>query len=135
MKKILVVDDDMVQRGIYEELFKENDFEVTVADDGLDAYRKFSKVKPDLLFTGIMMPNMTGFELINNLRKDPLTANIPVIMFSHLGREEDRKKAHALPLVHFVVKGFDSPKEILEKARNLVSDKSKPDDPPHVPMV
>lgn len=120
--KILVVDDDLEQRGLYVDLFQENGFDVIVAADGLDAWQKISPLSaPDLVFTGIVMPRMDGFELIKNLRANPATAVTPVIMFSHLGREEDRQKATQLPETYFMVKGYDDPKEILATVKQLLS--------------
>lgn len=120
MKKILVVDDDFQQRELYFELFGAAGFEVSSAKDGLDAWEKIQKDKPDLLFTGIIMPRMTGFELIDKLRNYRPTEAVPVIIFSHLGRPEDRKKAQNLALVDFMVKGYDSPMEIIKKAKELL---------------
>ena len=120
-KKILVADDDFEQRDLYLELFRANGFAVVSADDGLEALEKALKEKPDLVFTGIVMPRMDGFELIHNLRNNVVTANIPVVMFSHLGREEDKEKARALSHVDFMVKGYDSPAVILKKIKALLT--------------
>lgn len=123
-KKILVADDDFEQRDLYVELFRDSGFDVVSADDGLEALEKSLKEKPDLVFTGIIMPRMDGFELIHNLRNNVATAAVPVIMFSHLGREEDREKAMALSKVQFTVKGYDTPASILKKVRELLSGSS-----------
>jgi DNA-binding response OmpR family regulator len=120
-KKILVADDDAEQRDLYCELFQESGYVVTVAEDGLDALEKSLKEKPDLIFSGIIMPRMDGFEMIRNLRNNVSTSMVPVIMFSHLGREEDRKKVESLYLVDFMVKGTNTPKEILAKVKERLS--------------
>jgi CheY-like chemotaxis protein len=144
MKKIVVADDDFRQRVLYVDLFRQNGFEVMPAEDGLDAWEQIQKTKPDLVFTGILMPRMTGFELIENLRKNTSTNLLPIIIFSHLGREEDREKAKKLGIA-FMVKGYDSPAKILEIVQGLVNPSSsiravpKPrlldEDPPGVPML
>lgn len=126
MKKILVADDDFQQRDLYLELFRSSGFDVISANDGLDALEKALKDKPNLVFTGIVMPRMDGFELIRNLRNNVATADTPVIMFSHLGREEDRKKAKTLYRVEFVVQGFDSPASILKKVKDQLFGSAKP---------
>lgn len=120
MTKVLVADDDKDQRELYVELFIESGFSVIEATDGLDALEKALKNPPDLVFTGIVMPRMDGFELIRNLRNNVATALVPVIMFSHLGREEDKEKANKLVNVQFMVKGYDGPAKILEKANDLL---------------
>ncbi len=129
-KKILVADDDFEQRDLYVELFREKGYDVIPANDGLEALDKALKEKPDLIFTGIVMPRMDGFELIRNLRTNVVTARTPVIMFSHLGREDDRAKAVGLSGVEFMVKGYDGPPKILQKVQHLL-DHSAPSHPPH----
>ncbi len=119
-KKILVADDDFEQRNLYVELFRDKGFSVISANDGLEALDKALKEKPDLIFTGIVMPRMDGFELIRNLRSNVATAKTPVVMFSHLGREEDRQKAMALSGVDFMVKGYDTPSAIFQKVQHLL---------------
>jgi len=126
MKKILVVDDDFEQRDIYLELFKSNGFEVFKAGDGLNGLDYALKVNMDLIFTGIVMPKMDGFEMIRNLRNNVATADIPIIMFSHLGREEDRQKAQKLAKVDFMVKGYDSPAKILNRVMEILGSKESP---------
>ncbi|MBI4049674.1 MAG: response regulator [Candidatus Doudnabacteria bacterium] len=138
--KILVADDDKDQRELYAELLSQNGYQVVEAVDGLDALEKSLQKPPDLVFTGIIMPRMDGFELIRNLRNNVATAVIPVIMFSHLGREEDKQKASKLLNVHFAVKGYDSPSEILEKVKDLLQHKPsnlelKPEDDERQPRA
>src|SRR3989344_743428 len=120
-KKILVIDDDQEQRGLYAELFRQNGFTVYEADDGLEGLEMALAHIPGLLFTGIIMPRMDGFELIHNLRNNVATAVTPVILFSHLGREEDKQKAAKLINVNFMVKGYDNPSKILQKVKELLN--------------
>lgn len=120
MKKILVVDDDSTQRDLYVEVFQNKGFEVFSASDGLEGLEVTLKQKPDLVFTGIMMPRMDGFEFIKKLRANETTLKLPVILFSHLGRNEDRAKAGKLSNVIFMVKGFDGPVDILKKVEELI---------------
>src|SRR4051794_28510958 len=117
MTKILIVDDDNVQRGIYDAVFLDAKFDVVTAIDGQDGWEKFEKEKPDVVFTGIMMLRMTGFELIEKVQDK--SKNIPVIIFSHLGRDEDREKA-AKKNIAFMVKGLDSPRKILEHVKDAL---------------
>jgi len=121
----LVVDDDFQSREIYLELFRSKGYEVIPADDGLEGLELALKDRPDLVFTGIIMPRMDGFEFIRNLRKNSVTAQVPVIMFSHLGREEDREQARKLTDVEFMVKGIDGPLDILVAVKKLLLGESK----------
>jgi len=113
-RTILIVDDDNYIRSLYSEVFKNYGFEVLEAVDGKAGLDLVLSKKPDVVFTGIMMPNMTGFELLKTLKENPETKNIPVLINSHLGKDEDRRKAAELGAADFLVKGLITPKEIVE---------------------
>lgn len=117
--KILIVDDDENVRILYADVFKEKGFEVIEAIDGVDGLDKATKNVPNLIFTGIIMPRMDGFGLIEALKKNVLTSNIPVIISSHLGRAEDKEKAKQIGAKDFIMLGYHTPYEVVEKVRRL----------------
>lgn len=118
--KILIVDDDNFIRGTYAALFQKADFEVWEASDGAEAYGMIQKNAPDIIFTGIIMPNMGGFELMEKLQKEDKYKNIPVVISSHRGKEEDKQKAYALGADDFIVSGFVSPIEAVKKISGIL---------------
>jgi CheY-like chemotaxis protein len=117
--KILIVEDDKLLRGVYVNVFKDANFEVIEAEDGIDGLDKATTENPDVIFTGIMMPRMDGFTMTESLKKNVSTAEIPVLISSHMGREEDRQRANMLGVKFFAIKGFTSPKELVEKTKSL----------------
>ncbi len=117
--KILLVDDDESIRGMYAEIFKRENFEVSEAADGVAGLDMAVKNVPDVIFTGIVMPTMDGFALMEALKKNVITAKIPVVISSHLGREEDQRRADELGAKGFFVRGFYTPNEIVEKIRAI----------------
>ena len=117
--KILIVDDDTDNRSLYVEVFKSEGFKVLEAIDGLDGINKAIANIPDIIFTGIIMPKMDGFAMKEALSKNVATNNIPVVMSSHMGREEDRKKAEAVGIKDFFVAGMVTPKEVVERVLSL----------------
>lgn len=117
--RILTVDDDEMIRGTFAEALRQEGFDVDEAVDGLEGLDKATKKIPDAIITGIIMPRMDGFGFIEALKKNVATANIPIIMFSHMGREEDRKKAQDLGINEFIIKGMISPKEMAKKVRSI----------------
>ncbi len=123
MNKILLVDDDNYLRGLYAAVFKEAGFIVFEGKDGQEGLNLVNKVKPDVIFTGIMMPNLTGFELIRKLKGSLETGSIPVIVSSHLGRIEDRMQAEKLGAKAFVVKGTISPKQVVTLVHDILEAK------------
>lgn len=126
MQTILVVDDDIHQKELYLELFQQHGFQAIAAGDGEAAWKLIEQQLPDLIFTGIIMPRLDGFGLIERLRANPRTRNIPVIMFSHRGRPEDKQRAGTYPRVDFKIKGYDSPAEILNTVQALLAAETGP---------
>lgn len=117
--KILLVDDDANTRGMYAEVFKVSGFETMEAEDGVDGLDKATKNMPDVIFTGIVMPRMDGFEMIEALKKNIMTCNVPVVISSHLGRETDRQRANMLGVKDFIVRDVTPPKEVVERVRAI----------------
>lgn len=119
--KILIVDDNGDIRSMYAEVFRGAGFSVEEAVDGLDGLDRATKNIPDIIFTGIIMPRMDGFDLMTSLKKNVATKDIPVIISSHMGREEDQKKAMELGAKDFIVKTMNTPNEIVEKVKSMFS--------------
>jgi len=115
----LLVDDDEAIRNMYAEVFKKEGFEVSEAVDGVDGLDKATKNTPSVIFTGIIMPRMDGFQLMEALKKNVGTSGIPVVISSHLGREEDQRRAQELGAKEFFVRGYFTPYEIVEKIRAI----------------
>ena len=119
-KTILIVDDDIDTLEMYADVFENADYNVIRAIDGLDALNVISDHTPNLIFTGIVMPRMDGFTMMESLKQNQRTAEIPVVINSHLGRAHDKKKAEDLGAKDFIVRGFTPPREALERIGALL---------------
>lgn len=120
-KRILIVDDDELLLGIYAKNFRDEGFEVSIAHDGEEAWEIISGGNiPDIVFTGIIMPRMTGFELIAKMQADSDLAKIPVAINSHRGRPEDEKMAKEMGVDDFIIQGFTTPAEIVRRIKLLL---------------
>jgi CheY-like chemotaxis protein len=125
-KKILIVDDDQYLLGVYAEKFKEAGFAVTPAADGQEAWDLISGgYMPDVMFTGIVMPRMDGFELIRKMQADPKLASIPVAISSHQGREADKAMAKSLAVDDFLIQGLVSLNEVVRRVRLIAGLRSR----------
>lgn len=113
--KVLLIDDDEITREIYADVFRRSGFEVTETENGAEGLDKATKEVPDVILTGIIMPKLDGFGLKDALMKNSSTANIPVFMLSHMGREEDRKKAYEVGIKDFIIQGMITPKQVVGK--------------------
>jgi len=121
--KILIVDDDLEIRNNYKDTFLRLGFEVVEADDGLDGLDKAIKESPDVIFTGIMMPRMDGFSMMESLKKNVSTSKIPVVISSHMGRAEDEERAKSLGAKDFIVKNANPTAEVGQKIKNIFKQK------------
>lgn len=120
-KKILIVDDDDFLLGIYVKNFRDEGFEVLTAHDGEEAWEIISGGNvPDVVFTGIVMPRMTGFELVAKMQADSNLAKIPVAINSHRGRPEDEKLAKQMAVDDFIIQGLTTPVETVRRVKLLL---------------
>lgn len=120
-KKILLVDDDDLLRGIYANKFREEGFEVTTVSNGQEAWRILERGDvPDLVFTGIIMPVMGGFELIVKMKAVPELATVPIAISSHRGLSEDRIKAQNMGVNDFLIQGETTPNEVVHRIKIIL---------------
>ena len=119
-KTIAIVDDDDDTREMYATIFENADYNVIRAADGLEALSLFAEHTPHLIFTGVVMPRMDGFAMMEALKQNPRTADIPVVINSHLGRAGDKQRAEELGARDFIVRGFTPPRETLERIGALL---------------
>ncbi|MBT4287328.1 MAG: response regulator [Deltaproteobacteria bacterium] len=101
--KILLVDDESVNLEILEEIL-EDDFDLSFAENGKIAMESLSHDQPDLILLDVMMPEMTGWEVLKKVKKDPLLKLIPVIMQTALTSREDFQRGLSLGAYYYVSK-------------------------------
>jgi two-component system phosphate regulon response regulator PhoB len=86
-RKILVIDDELDMRTFLSTLFETGGYKPLVAADGLEGLQKAREAKPSIIILNAMMPREGGIHLYRNLKNDPMTKDIPVIMLSGIGRK------------------------------------------------
>lgn len=105
-KKILVVDDEPDIIKMIDVRLRANNYDVFTASDGAEGLEKVKRDKPDLILLDVMMPEVDGFQLFKMIRRDPLTAKIPIIMLTARGAMKDTFEA--LGVEDFISKPFES---------------------------
>ena len=116
-KKILLAEDDkFLSTAMGDKLAREG-FAVLRASNGIDAVALAKAERPDLVLLDIIMPQKTGFEVLSELRLNPATRNIPVIVLSNLGQEADIKKARDLVAIDYLVKSDVEMKVVVAKIK------------------
>lgn len=103
-KRILFVEDDDALATVYMARLQIEGFDVKRVTDGEGALAAALSYHPDLVLLDVMMPKITGFEVLDILHNTPETANLKVIMLTALGQEADRKRAEALGVEDYLVK-------------------------------
>jgi CheY-like chemotaxis protein/DNA-directed RNA polymerase subunit RPC12/RpoP len=120
--RILIINSDDKMRQIYSDLFKKNSFDVLEAKDGVEGLEiATSEDKINVIFTGVIMPRMDGFQLVEALKEYPNTAEIPVVVSSNSGRKEDQERMKELGVVDFIVHGVTAPQEIVKRINTTIN--------------
>lgn len=106
---------------VLSEQFDKAGFEVSVASDGEKALKSLEKSIPDLVLLDIILPKINGFDVLKAMKENPATLDIPVIIISNLGRDEDIKQAIKLGAVDYYIKAQHPIFEIIEKVDKFLS--------------
>lgn len=116
---ILLVEDDKFLSGLlYKKLSQE--FKVEVAGNGAEAFNKIKEGIPRLVLLDLMLPDIDGFKILETLKNEDRTKNIPVLILSNLGQKEDQDRCMSLGAAGYMIKAHFTPGEIVDKAKSLL---------------
>jgi CheY-like chemotaxis protein len=104
MPKILLVEDDNNLREIFQMRLEAEGYQTVTAADGEEGLVVAMKERPDLIIADVMMPKLSGFEMVENLRSAPEMKDTKVIMMTALGQAEDQARGEKLGVVKYLVK-------------------------------
>ncbi len=119
-KKILLVEDDKFLREMLAQKFSAQGLEIQTAIDGKNALDTLKNFIPDLMILDLLLPDIDGFGVLENMKKDSNLASIPVVVLSNLDKAEDMQRAHSLGAKDFMVKSNFSLNEIISKAKEVL---------------
>jgi DNA-binding response OmpR family regulator len=120
-KKILLIEDDQAISIMYKGKLESDGFSVLTAVNGADGLELAKKEGPDLIMLDIILPQLDGFSVLAELKKDSKTKGIPVIMLTNLGTDEDRAKGEKMGAVDYFVKANMTPAQISEKIKKYLT--------------
>ncbi len=115
---MLVVDDDEVIRQLIAVNLTLEGFEVVTAVDGRDCLEKVEYVKPDVITLDVMMPHLDGWVTATQLRRNPATAGIKVVLITARAQDDDRSRGEEIGVDAYLTKPFD-PTEMIRVVREL----------------
>ncbi len=116
-KKILLVDDDPTFTRLYGSVFKIQGLNFSIAANGVEALQKTVSEKPDLILLDVMLPDISGMEVLKKLKGDPQTKHITVWMITNLAEQLNQKTAASLGATDYLVKASNTPLKIVEKIK------------------
>lgn len=121
-KKILIVEDEDQMLQVLKNKVKQLGYETIEAVDGNEALEKIKQQKPDLILLDIVLPEKSGFEVLEELKLKQ-KSKIPVIILSNLGQENDIKTGKKLGAVDYILKADVSLRDLMIKINNYLEKK------------
>ncbi|MFN5540236.1 MAG: PleD family two-component system response regulator [Candidatus Melainabacteria bacterium] len=122
-KTILLADDEPSLRLLVKATLAAKKYTVIEAANGHDALNLAKQVNPDAILLDVMMPFLTGFQVCAELRKDPKTAKMPIIILTAKGGDDDKDMAKSVGANHFLTKPF-RPSELLQAVEIVLASAS-----------
>jgi CheY-like chemotaxis protein len=130
MRKILIAEDDFFIRDIYSKVFSLSGYQVEVAVDGLDALEKIKAQPFEMILLDIMMPRMTGIDVLKNVRMLNTPAkSTPIFIITNLGQQNVIEEAFKLGMDGYILKSQVSPQQIVDEINNFFINKETPPQP------
>ena len=119
LKKILIVEDEEIMIDLLQKKLTKEGYEISVARDGEEGLKIMREMepKPDLILLDIVMPKMGGFEVMEEMVKEPELKKIPVIIISNSGQPVELDRAQKLGAKDWLIKTEFDPEEVIEKVK------------------
>src|SRR5688572_1698934 len=121
MSKVLIIEDDPIYRKIYKKKFEVAGYTVEAAENGAKGLEIMKAFQPDIVFVDLMMPEMDGFQFLDQAKSDPVLAATPVVVLTNLSTTEDAQKVLQKGAVAILVKSDTEPHLVVEKANQILA--------------
>uniref|UniRef100_UPI0040474803 response regulator transcription factor n=1 Tax=Yoonia sp. TaxID=2212373 RepID=UPI0040474803 len=118
-KRVLLIEDEPNIIEAISFILSRDGFTVHTHEDGETAMDKVLALPPDLIILDVMLPGRSGFDILRDLRAEPVTAKIPVMMLTARGQAKDRELALRLGADHFMTKPFSNA-DVRDHVRSLI---------------
>ena len=118
---VLLVEDDTFLSQIYQKKFEMEGFKISAADNGEKGLSEAKKKKPNVVLLDILLPKMDGFAVLEKLKADPETKDIPVILLTNLGQKEDVDKGLQVGAADYLIKAHFKPSEVVDKVKKVLN--------------
>lgn len=119
-QKVAIIEDDIAISQMYRLKFETEGYDVQTADNGRLGLELIEAFHPDIILLDLMMPEMTGDEMLVELRKKPWGKDITVIILTNMGEEEAPKSLKELGVHSFIVKAEMTPRQVAERVKTAL---------------
>ena len=135
MSKIMLVEDDKSLREIYSIRLVAEGYDIVSAGDGEEALALAVQEKPDLIVSDVMMPKISGFDMLDILRSTPETSNIKVIMMTALSSDDQRMRGESLGADRYLVKSQVGIEDVINTVHEVLGDKANSNAAPNLDVA
>lgn len=122
---VLIIEDDKFLRELVSKKMQSKGYKIIEASDSDEAFEKLKEVKPDLILLDLILPGVHGFQILQQLKKDPKTKPIPVIILTNLGQRDEVEQGINLGAEDFLIKAHHTIEEIIDKVREVLRRQKK----------
>lgn len=119
--RILLIEDEEMLANMYEVKFNNEGYELIKAHDGAKGLEMAKSTKPDFVLLDIIMPKMDGFSVLSAMKEDSELKDIPVLLLTNLGQDEDIEKGKELGAVGYLVKANVTPIDVVNRVKTELS--------------
>lgn len=122
--KVLIIEDEDFLRKMYQSGLTKYGLETVVTETGEEGFKLCKEEKPDFVLLDLVLPEKTGFEVLQDLKEDKATKDIPVVVLSGLGQEEDIHSALKAGAEDYLVKTEQTVKDIAQNIKKVLENTS-----------
>lgn len=120
-KTIFLIEDDFLLVRAYEAKFKKEKINAWIANDGKQALEYLSKEPPAVILLDLMLPGLSGFEVLSAIRKNSKWKNVPVLILTNLGQAQDVEKAKQIGRIDdYIIKANVKISEVIDKVKTYL---------------
>ena len=120
IKNILLVEDEKLLANLLKQRLEKENFSVFLARDGEEALKILKTQKPNLILLDIILPKISGFELMETLKNDPTYNQAPIVIISNLGQDTDVEKGQLLGAIGYFVKAQVSIEDLVGRVKEFL---------------
>jgi len=118
---ILIIEDDIFLSDLYKTKMELEGFKVFAAYDGEKGLELVKKNKPEIILLDLILPKITGFQVLEKIKQDVAIKDIPIIILTNLSQKADVDKGLKMGADDYLIKAHFMPSEVVEKIKKLIS--------------